>query len=536
MNPLNLLTEKDKEKFYRYVRMFAYCNVDEVANTPQTDADTLLRVWDREKDSYLTQFLGGNLILEKEVQFEKSEDDLCDAIHASCMSGEMQYFYHKFYRYFNAGWDTPNEEAIWKDACQSLVYSGILCANVYHGKTVVVPLPNGKKMTLQSGCKVMKTIGKLAEAFGIDGFEEFRLAHSMILNNKASKGTLCLSIHPMDYVTMSDNAHGWSSCMNWTRPDGGEFRRGTVEMLNSPNVVVAYLKSDSEKFYFEGYSKDEEYEWNSKKWRTLMVIDHDIITTIKSYPTYNPTLHEACVEWARELAETNLKWKYEGTGAIKHSTGNDFINDNGVAIWFTSNTMYNDFGCGDSHYIMSENADGGDICYSGADMCMHCGETDRYYDHEGMVVCDCCSRTMRCAECGDRLYDDETYEVEGRTICQYCYDNHAQECPECETSYFHDNMHHFAVIYNDKLYKGDLRSVCPDCLRKTLEKHSGKVHKVEVTRGWRIETYYAVKFEDLDDFEEMLDNGWCNVEEVRNYIKAHGYGYDFKYVEPISFN
>ena len=38
---------------------------------------------------------------------------------------------------------------------------------------------------------------------------------------------------------MSDNNSGWESCMSWR--NNGCYRRGTVEMMNSPYVIVAYL-------------------------------------------------------------------------------------------------------------------------------------------------------------------------------------------------------------------------------------------------------------------------------------------------------
>ena len=41
---------------------------------------------------------------------------------------------------------------------------------------------------------------------------------------------------------MSDNDYGWDSCMGWMNE--GEYRLGTVEMMNSPCIVVAYIDGE----------------------------------------------------------------------------------------------------------------------------------------------------------------------------------------------------------------------------------------------------------------------------------------------------
>ena len=91
-------------------------------------------------------------------------------------------------------------------------------------------------------------------------FEQMRIKHSQILNKKRLKGTLCLSIHPLDYITISDNNCDWDSCMTWTGDDcPGEYRLGTLEMMNSPSVVVAYL--DSKEPY---HPLDDGRAWSNK--------------------------------------------------------------------------------------------------------------------------------------------------------------------------------------------------------------------------------------------------------------------------------
>ena len=84
-------------------------------------------------------------------------------------------------------WQSPEREIYY--AVDNLFSYPTLIKNkyMYHENSVEIPLPNGKKYKLQEGCKPMKAIGKIAQAYGIEGFEEFRLAHSLCLNTKKAK-------------------------------------------------------------------------------------------------------------------------------------------------------------------------------------------------------------------------------------------------------------------------------------------------------------------------------------------------------------
>ena len=93
----------------------------------------------------------------------------------------------------------------------------------------------------------------------LEEFEDFRIKHSRILSEKEFIGRLSLSIHPLDFMTMSDNDSDWSSCMSWRTC--GSYRRGTVEMMNSPCVVVAYLSASKPMVLDRG----SHFKWNIKK-------------------------------------------------------------------------------------------------------------------------------------------------------------------------------------------------------------------------------------------------------------------------------
>ena len=58
----------------------------------------------------------------------------------------------------------------------------------------------------------------------------------------------------------------WLSISYHPFPDEGSYRLGTVEMMNSPMVICAYL-SGKNQMDINGV-----YEWNSKKWRAWAIV------------------------------------------------------------------------------------------------------------------------------------------------------------------------------------------------------------------------------------------------------------------------
>ena len=241
----------------------------------------ILRFWNKNKE-FLYDFFGHQLILEKEVDIKRPEailhEDMENALYPD---GDGITFVEEFYnwagKYTREDWVRYSDLTMLIDICS-------LTDNIYPGDNIEIPVPNSNHpIQIQKGCKAMKMLSKIAKTFNLEGFEDFRIKHSMVLNQKRFKGTLCLSIHPLDYMTMSDNNCEWESCMSWKQ--GGEYRLGTVEMMNSPNVIVAYLKADKDMDLFACWGEhDGEVRWNNKRWRELFVVSPEVLMGIKGYP------------------------------------------------------------------------------------------------------------------------------------------------------------------------------------------------------------------------------------------------------------
>ena len=275
----------------------------------------------------------------------------------------------------------------------------------------------------------MRALGKIARAIDCptEIFESFRNAHSTCTQLKSRKGTLHLSIHPLDYMTMSDNAHDWRSCMSWA--DEGCYRQGTVEMMNSESVIVAYITTDREMELPNGR------HWNSKMWRTLIVSTDDFATTIKGYPYQ-------CKEFAEEalalLSEVSgdytpdvTKWEWTSRNEYIHGTS---LGDSNSTIYFTTEerNMYNAFGCCKHYLVWSPDAPAaynyGDYYYSGESECMLCGEEMEWEEDEEECLHCGCETPARCSCCGRRIPREErsSHLFSGIYYCDNCIEDNTK--------------------------------------------------------------------------------------------------------------
>ena len=427
----NVLTEADKNLIEAWITDYATEDVN--CSSSRAPLSTILRYWNVNKENLFKMF-GGNLILSKQIMFAKAEEDIereiCDSIY-SREPGSMRAFHKNFNRYVDEHWE---EMGCCRWTIMNLFSAYCLTKNQWTGDTFSVKIPNGKAVQVQNGCKPMKILGKLAKVFEIEGFEEFRLAHSRILNQKTMKGELCLSIHPMDYMTMSDNDCDWDSCMSWR--NGGCYRRGTVEMMNSNCVVVAYLRASEDMRFYDKY-------WNNKKWRQLFVVTPECIVGVKGYPYCHDNLAETCINWLAELSAANLHIEYKPTVYTMENGHKFTVDGEDWRFNFHTNTMYNDFGsCPHKIRVAMEHTECHEysINYSGEEVCMWCGYNDAYYDSEGCLTCTDCSEYVWCACCEDRISLDDAIEVDGEYYCHYCYDDHITTCPISKKEHYEGCM------------------------------------------------------------------------------------------------
>jgi hypothetical protein len=448
MNLIELLTPEEKEMIGTYIDLYAFESND---GRRSASVEEVLRIWNRSKQGLYNLFQG-NLILKKQVEFKKSEDyqtyrmsnELSDyPFFDNLSNAAFDYFYLKI-------GDLSTYQLLKNQFC---CFGPNITRNIYDGPTFAFKTPSGETFKIQNGCKMMKTLGKLAEIFQVDGYEDFRIAHSQILNDNDIKGTLCLSIHPLDFMTMSDNKNGWESCMSWR--NYGCYRQGTVEMMNSKNVIVAYLESETKNLsIFPG-------KWNSKKWRELYIVDNDIIANIKGYPYQDENLSKEVLNWLRELAwQAGYDGYYEdfascdGSGAFQYPVDSD-DDDKIITITMETNNMYNDFYNDPKAFAyISKYFDYGEtytLNYSGVAECMGCGDVIEYSGDTNALVCNDCEPTFICYECGSMSHDEsEMIEMDGHYYCPCCAEEYLSINPITGNYQSNNNLVSIYLVSEDE--------------------------------------------------------------------------------------
>lgn len=428
--------KKELETWIQTYGEYDYVNRDRYP----ASLEYLMRFWEEAKNEYLYKMFNGQFIIEQDFTFEKNRSELEDEMCQMINHNTFRQNYCDWVRTF-AGNDFNLRYAL-----RDLIHYSALTSNEYEGDTFSISI-DSNRITIQRGCKPSRILGKIAKIANIEGYEEFRLAQSRIFNNRFSKGRLCLSIHPLDYLTMSDNDYDWESCMNWRNK--GCYHLGTVEMMNSPVVVVAYLKGSKEMPF------GRNCKWNNKKWRNLFIVTKDIITGIKGYPYQSVEFDKACIKALQTLAEKNLGYNYNNF-ILEHSFCDaeeaayfEDINED-INFDFSTDYMYNDFGNDNTtHFVLGLNHPSDISChYSGYPECMCCGAVmdESSFDEPDTVLCPACSGYTYCDHCGERISGEDVYELDGNVMCEECYLDCREYDPVDGEYHMRDNMEEITII------------------------------------------------------------------------------------------
>lgn len=524
MSLIEKLTPEDKSSIEYYIRNYAR---NEEFYSGSLCLDTSLEFWNRDKTA-LYQLLDNHLIIEKEIEFEKSMNQKEQEMSDSGLS------YGRFIdRIKQALADQVKAES--KAECWWRTYpewytSLIPCLtprglarNSYDGeKRISFTLKDfndqEQKVVIQPGEKLIRVLHKLAKILHIEEeYEEFRIKHSMVLNQQTYHGTLSLSIHPIDFMTMSDNTYSWTSCMSWQ--DNGCYREGTLECMNSPYVVVGYLKG-SEPF------KEGGHEFPNKKWRELFIVHEDIIMGVKGYPYTSDDLEKACVNWLRDLAIKNWSWEFPEAEPAPadanecntwHYAGETYVRH------FDFDFMYNDtFSDRTIHYAHFPKDCDTNSTYISLDACVRCIICGDYLDSDdcdggmGIVCCESCNGVLRCSCCGERLRSHEvSYTLNDEPLCEYCWDSHAVYSKIADDYYYDDDMTSIYLIPRDlepKTYTEFYNYPSTDLPNSWLYDklsvpgiHTHEIHSIKFD-SWPWHTTYFIYEDEVD--EDYVDDYW----------------------------
>lgn len=371
-----------------------------------TPSKEFLNGWVNRKRNYLAEMFGGELILTKEVTIEQSIGGMYNQINS--------------FR-----WDLINiiEKQDWFERDMWYELREMITVESLYENKVTSNFSFGEKRKFSKGEKLTRGLKKLIDDTKL--VERQQILYSQLMNTKKLTGNLCLSIHPMDFLTMSYTS-SWGSCYNVF--DDGEYRAGALEFMSSENTICAYLTT-------KNLTLPGGDEWNDKKWRCIVSVKpEDYIMTGKNYPYKSDELTELVYEWVRELTKGDFP-EFKKTLALNE------MEDYRVEVEYG----YNDADYNEESFFVGKHKDTKQdsiVVRYGDVACPNCGNHNDFCSEN--VVCCSCDDSFFCDCCEDRM-NGESYEVyncwgDAIYVCEYCRDEYYSYCDACEEYHHDDNM------------------------------------------------------------------------------------------------
>lgn len=333
---------------------------------------------------------------------------------------------------------------------------------------------NGKK--IPKGMKLVK-----AFKFFFSDPEIIDMAQSeasRIIQENKVEGILCFSVHPLDFLSSSENTYNWRSC----HALDGEFRAGNLSYMCDNATVICYLKSAN-----EGNVRLSAFPptipWNSKKWRMLMYINttKNALFAGRQYPMFCENALETLKPYFIEALGLEGRvnswshWHNDQIDSFMYSNGydNQFSRTTNKAVVFDSkihilDKFVKDQSCLHFNDVLKSTCYKPFYCWHNTEwgdplikmfkigskpICPSCGEReveisdilccnychDRYYnddyDDESIGECSCCGHLLYDGD--DYIYIDTRWESDV-LVCGSCAARECTTCPECGETVFNE--------------------------------------------------------------------------------------------------
>ncbi len=456
MRPYDALTDNDLKTIQYYLEIYGA--------THSAPLSQVLNVWNINKSTLFKAF-GKKLRIEKWISIPKD---------VSSMNRQLSAIYNEYTLWYDCDVKKAKEckEAIYKKTHNDFITDVIFYwvnqnyqreelftlsrlfnpTNVSLGYIDTISEPGefhftSFKATIKNGMKTVKTIQRILNATkypNMQLFENWRNDINCLSIGNDIQAKLVLSIHPIDFMSMSDNNCNWSSCMSWSHH--GSYRGGTLEMMNSNLAIVAYLEAPQT--FKLNISENESYVVPNKSWRSLFYVHKDILLSGKSYPYHNEKISFEVLNILRDLVKKNLNWSYQfgiqEYQDMKNLDGNFYIRDffntqydkkkKHHCIFVYTNCMYNDIiESHNPYYYCYRNYIPRSIklCLSGPPTCICCGKVlgnrETIYDYDDIgsdLICDECECNRRCNDCGNVHYNLKYHTAFGKFCSDSCCSNY----------------------------------------------------------------------------------------------------------------
>ena len=420
-------------------------------NIKDINVDVLFEKWKNAKKDFI-DLMNGQLIYEwpEPISFELSEKDKNMRID-------------DFISLVDINWQNRNLADFLESQRQGFFSNQVEISYTDENGNII---PKGMKLL-----KAFKFFEKDAKALN-----DLQSAASMIIQENKVEGTLCFSVHPLDFLSASENTHNWRSC----HALDGEYRAGNLSYMMDSSTVMCYLKSKRDE---KLPNFPNSVPWNSKKWRVFLFFNqnYDMMFAGRQYPFSTqtgldfirtkllPTLNMG--QWSnwsnKKISSFNIDEEYNLKTTFSSPyvpVGNKLISMRELIIDEPGSLQFNDLlssTCYDPVYSfkIQKNFFGNyythlscftKIRVGGKVPCLKCGKED--IESSSSVMCNHCEIKYgnagdedifgTCPCCGNRFVWDEGYWVSDgdENICPNCAELYTDICESCGDRFYKDNL------------------------------------------------------------------------------------------------
>ena len=417
---------------------------EEVHPDELNGVDIILETWYQNKKNFITNSIFNNNLIV----------DLCP-IEVKLSEERKTELAERFIRLLCDDWEELFPD--WSDcANQAWVLARFLNANMpgfFENKTV-------EEYEAPDATIISKDV-KISKSFKHFFNDEklLRLVqdkYSEIVQQDKITGTLCASVHPLDFLSSSENNYGWRSC----HALNGDYAGGNLSYMMDNCTIIFYIKG-ADNVQLPRFP--ESVPWNDKKWRMLGFVSdfENIIWYGRQYPFFS----EEMLKKTHSFFETLYSTYYTKPDNKYLSSIKDLNNE--ITVQLSDHIFYGDKILPKSELIRNANmsAHYNDLINSHSytpyysiratrkntqgkyplvtvghtSVCACCGDDTEYVPTNNFVCKDCQKKLhpMYCQYCGKVLPDNIPYDyVWGLGhVCKECFDNYAEVCPKCGNDY-----------------------------------------------------------------------------------------------------
>lgn len=403
-----------------------------------TNSDTMLKIWEQEKFSgkLSALFSKDKPIFKEEINYEEyflERAFTSSLVHNDTMSQIENLLYE------DISWSVENisrleflrllNYEIW-DNFEVLKTNCIKFPKELENKKITFKNTNkeitfkdtNKKITFSQNMKVTSLFKKICHHYGIDS-KDWLNEYSKMHQESLVQGELTFSVHPMDFITMSDNDNNWTSCLSVN--EGGAYGVAIPELITSSTAFLCY-------YTVKDFEVVPGINWNSKIFRQLFFLTEEGLFSSLGYPYHSDSMTIKILETIKNKIGWDCKFLLS-----KHSYEEKYGNNLGVErdVYYLRKTLFCDMDSSSNetanfYAYFNKKKDEYEVALSGPNICLQCGRERRdpqatynTRDKCYQLFCkECLSEEKKCHQCGKTELSYNLMEVSDNVyVCKECF-------------------------------------------------------------------------------------------------------------------